>query len=461
LRRGELGKAPARARLVADRLNLAFLPAAAPGTVRSAGGELGADIVASGPLARMRPQGTLRIAEGRMAIASIGEWSGVEVDASLSEDVLKVSRLEAHRGGGRLDAKAEATGLTLREGPGKFTAELRTRGLTIPKDGQDLVTLQDVDATASGTFDAEALRAEVRVPRAEVRLPERPPRALQPLGEREDIVIGVPRRRGREPGEEPPAGGEERPYRLLVHTVVPNRFFVKSDNPRIDLELRSDATYDVTGADVFAEGNVEVIRGEVEPIGGRRFVVERGRVTFTGGEPADAILDVVARYEAKDVKVFVTIAGSTKSPQIKMTSEPPMDEAQIAMFIATGRTELKAGGGGVGGSLTGEAAGMAALGAVATKVFKDLVADKLPLDTVAIESGQTEEGTASMRVRAGKYVSDKMYVGYTFEPEAKLEEGENRSELRFEYQLTPRWTFESRYGDGNAGGASLIWSKDY
>jgi translocation and assembly module TamB len=304
----------------------------------------------------------------------------------------------------------------------------------------------------------------VRIPHAVLRLPKRSPRPLQPLDRRDDIVVG-PEAPSGEPGEAEEGAEGARPYRIFVHTVIPNRFFVKSDDPRIDIELRSDATYEIVAPDVFAEGTVEVVRGEVEPIGGRRFVLDRGRVTFTGGEPSDAMLDVVARYETRaegeQIEVTVTISGSTESPQIKMTSEPPMEEAQIAMLIATGRTQLKAGGSSVGGSMTGEEVGMAALGAVATQAFKGLVADKLPLDTVAIESGQTEGGATAMRVRAGRYFGDKIFVGYTRDFEAKLEEGENVNEFRVEYQITPRWTLEGRYGDGQSGGASIIWSKDY
>ena len=37
----------------------------------------------------------------------------------------------------------------------------------------------------------------------------------------------------------------------------------------------------------------------------------------------------------------------------------------------------------------------------------------------------------------------------------------NTNEVRVEYQISRRWTLESRYGDAQSGGASLIWSKDY
>ena len=39
--------------------------------------------------------------------------------------------------------------------------------------------------------------------------------------------------------------------------------------------------------------------------------------------------------------------------------------------------------------------------------------------------------------------------------------GENVDEVRVQYHLSPRWTLESRYGGAGAGGASLIWQKDY
>jgi translocation and assembly module TamB len=127
-----------------------------------------------------------------------------------------------------------------------------------------------------------------------------------------------------------------------------------------------------------------------------------------------------------------------------------MDEGQVALLIATGRADIKPGAGGVQGSM-GQA-GSDALGAVSQQVFRDLVSDKLPVDTVAIDSSQ---------LRAGKYLTDKIYVGYTRRFNARPEEYENTNEVRAEYQISRRWTFDVRYGDAGAGGGSLIWSKDY
>jgi len=135
---------------------------------------------------------------------------------------------------------------------------------------------------------------------------------------------------------------------------------------------------------------------------------------------------------------------------VKLASDPPMDEAQIALLLATGHTELKAGTGGVDPNL--QEAGSAALGAASGLFFKDVLADKLPVDTVSLDASQ---------IQAGKYLTDKIYVGYTRRFYAKPELGENTNEARVEFQISPRWNFEVSYGDANTGAASLIWSKDY
>jgi translocation and assembly module TamB len=216
-------------------------------------------------------------------------------------------------------------------------------------------------------------------------------------------------------------------------------------------ELKGDSTWRLVGRELGAEGSVEVVRGTVEPLAGRVFHVERGRVTFPGGGVNAAQLDVVARYDNPVAVVTVVVAGPVSEPTIQFSSRPAMDDASIAMLIATGRTELNVNTSEVG-PLTAEEAGDAVVSAAVNAAFTGLVADKLPVDQISVDTS---------RVRAGKYVTDKLFVGYAYRFDAKLEEGENANEVKAEYQLAPRWNFELRYGDAQAGDASLIWSKDY
>ncbi|HEX9289527.1 MAG TPA: translocation/assembly module TamB domain-containing protein, partial [Anaeromyxobacteraceae bacterium] len=447
LRRGDLGRAPARAKLVASELDLGFLPAIAPGLVRSASGKIGVDLVASGPLARPIPRGTVAMAGGRLAIAELGDWTEIALQASLSDDVFRVDHLRARRGGGKLDFKAEARGLS--RGEADLTAELTTSSLVVARAGQEVATV-DVHAQVSGKASAQALTADLTIPSARVKLPDRTPRKIQPLDRRDDIVIRSFRKKP-VVAAALPTDGARRPYHATVHLLVPGRFVVRSDTPRVDVELKADVTAEYEEGETALTGDVETLRGQVEPIGGRIFDVKRGRVHFTGSELGEATLEVQALYDNPAAKVTVAVGGTLDKPEVKLTSEPAMDESQIALLLATGHTELKAGTGGVDRPPAQEA-GYAALGAVSQQAFKDLIADKLPVDMVSLDPTQ---------LRAGKYVTDKIYVGYTRRFNAQPEQGENTNEARVEYQISPRWNFEVRYGDANTGGASLIWSMDY
>ena len=440
IRGGDLAAAPARARLVAEAVDLRILPALAPGVVRTASGRLDAALDLAGPLSRLEPRGTLRLSDGALAVSEYGEWTDIEVEAAVDEGGVRVPRLEARRGQGRLSARVETRGLPRAGKPADFSGELRLQSLAIPRGGQNVATV-DLESSITGTAGVDETRAEVAVAHAQVRLPKSLPRNVQSLEPRKDVVIG-----------KPVTVGPARPYRVVVHVVIPSKFVVTSETPKMDLEFKADTTTTwQTGGQFTAEGRVETIRGKVEPIPGRTFEIQRGIVRFTGADPESAQIEAVARYENPSAKVNVVVGGTAAAPQTKMTSEPPMDEAQIAMLLATGRTDFKAGGGAVS-SLTGQDVGAAALGVVATQFLRDVVADKLPLDAVSIDSSQ---------LRAGVYLSERVYVGYVRRFSARLEAGENANEARLEYQISRSWTFEASGGDAGSGEANVMWSKDY
>jgi translocation and assembly module TamB len=178
-----------------------------------------------------------------------------------------------------------------------------------------------------------------------------------------------------------------------------------------------------------------------------------GAVRFTNGPPDAALLDFQAKYTNPSAVITAKVTGTLHSPDVKLSSSvPTMTDQDIALLLLTGRTEAKAGSGGVSGATTGQEAGMAVVGVLATQAFRTLVQDKLPLDTVAVDAGG---------FRAGKYVTDKIYVGYVRRWDADPTKYQNEDEVRVEYQISPRWMFESRYGNAQSGGATLIWSRDY
>jgi translocation and assembly module TamB len=443
-------EAPATLKVKSDDLDLAFLPLVAPGIFRRAAGRLTVDLAGDGALARPRPKGTLSLSGGRLDVAGLGDWSELEVRASVGARTLEISRLEARRRDGHLSGKLSVRDLGMPVA--HLEGRLELHQLTVAREGSELVTL-DLPADIKGTLTDELLDTTLTLGAGTIRLPRKAGGALQSIDERSDIIdVDLAAERARQQAR-PRARSEGRPFVVRCHLVAPGRLFVKGDRPAMNLELKSDSTWEweLAGTDVTASGTVEVIRGTVEPFSGRVFHVERAKVLFSGAAPSSAQLDVVARYDNPVAVVTVNLTGPVSKPAYQMSSSPAMDEARIALLIATGRTEMNLNTSSVA-PLTTQEAGAAVVSAAVNAAFTGLIADRLPVDQLSVESS---------RVRAGKYIGDRLFLGYAYRFEAKPEQGENVNEMTAQFQLTPRWNFELRYGDAQAGDGSLIWSRDY
>jgi translocation and assembly module TamB len=275
---------------------------------------------------------------------------------------------------------------------------------------------------------------------------------LQPLEDRPDIVIGeaaaAPAGTEADGSAAAPRGPGSRAVTIRVRA---DGVLLKSDQPRVHVELRTDSTWEATATPVKASGTLDAVQGTFEPVAGRIFKVVRGRVAFSGGEIGEGQLDLAADYEALSTKVHATVGGTVRSPKLRLTSEPPLDEASLAMLIVTGKADLTVGGT-QGTALTAQDAGMAAATAVANRIFEEQLGEKMPLDTLVLDT---------KAVTAGKQLTDRIFVSYVRRFDARPELGENTDEVRVQYHLTQRWTLESRYGNAGAGGASIMWQKDY
>jgi translocation and assembly module TamB len=394
--------------------------------VRAASGPLTVDLTAAGPLEELRPRGTIQLAGGRVAVVELGDWADLALDATLGERSFEVSRLEARRGQGRLSGK-----LALRVADDrKATLDGRVvfERFPISRAGMEVVNLE-LPVEVTGTLTDELLDATITIPGGTVRLPKKAPRALQPLEARGDIQVGRTKARRASWFDAPAGGPAAKPFEARCRVVVPKPVAVLGEKPAVDVELK----------------------GKVEPIAGRIFHVERGRVTFPGAAWQAGQLDVAARYDNPAAQVTVTIGGVLPRPTIQLSSRPPMDDGAIAMLIATGRSEIKANTSSIS-SVSSKDPGNVAVDAALGLAFQGLVSDKLPVDQVSLDS---------TTLRAGKYLTDRIFIGYARHFEARPEQGENENEVKAEFQLTPRWNFELRYGDAQSGDASIIWSKDY
>jgi translocation and assembly module TamB len=65
------------------------------------------------------------------------------------------------------------------------------------------------------------------------------------------------------------------------------------------------------------------------------------------------------------------------------------------------------------------------------------------------------------KLEAGRYLTDRLYVGYIGRVGSDPTRYQNRNAVHLEYQITSRWEIEGEYGDLGTGTADLMWKKNY
>jgi translocation and assembly module TamB len=90
-------------------------------------------------------------------------------------------------------------------------------------------------------------------------------------------------------------------------------------------------------------GEVELIRGTLS-FASRRFELSEGRVTLTGGETIDPIVEVTATDDIDDVTVNVNVSGRAYNPQVTFSSTPglPQDEILSRILFGSSVTNIDA-----------------------------------------------------------------------------------------------------------------------
>src|SRR5262245_62247675 len=78
---------------------------------------------------------------------------------------------------------------------------------------------------------------------------------------------------------------------------------------------------------------------------GRRLTLDQGTITFTGGTPIRPLFDIVAIYRSGEYRIEVHIAGSSEKPTLTLTSDPPLEQADILSVLLFGKPAHELGRG--------------------------------------------------------------------------------------------------------------------
>jgi autotransporter translocation and assembly factor TamB len=218
------------------------------------------------------------------------------------------------------------------------------------------------------------------------------------------------------PPEEPQAPGPFGALAMDVQLYVPNDLVVKSSSLQtpqspiglgaLNLTLGGDLRAVKNPSDrVQLYGSINTVRGTYD-FQGRRFEILRdGGVHFDGVDELNPRLDIRTRRLIRAVEAFVNIRGTLKQPEVVLTSNPPLEQADILALIVFNQP-INQLGEGEQISLAARAQALA-VGAVANQLAST-IGGALHLDTFEIEVAP-EVGTDAM-VTLGQQLGQSLYV---------------------------------------------------
>jgi len=220
-----------------------------------------------------------------------------------------------------------------------------------------------------------------------------------------------------------PQAGPMAAVALDVHLVVPDNMVVRGDDLRpggatamqignvnatvgADLRIQKNSNGPIT-----IRGTADTVRGFYE-FQGRRFeLVRGGTMQFLGLSEINPNLDVSATRLIPNTGVTANIhvTGTLRAPELSLSSEPPLDEADILSLIVFNRSVNELGTG-ERASLA-ETAGGIASGFIASPLSRS-IGKALDVDLFEITTSDPQTGETAGGVTLGKQVSDKAFVRF-------------------------------------------------
>ncbi len=193
-------------------------------------------------------------------------------------------------------------------------------------------------------------------------------------------------------------------------------------------------------------GTVSVVDGTFKAYG-QDLVIDRGLIAFTG--PVDRPrLDIEAtRPKLDNLRVGVTITGSTANPRIRLFSEPELSDVDKLSWLVVGRGSDDLGR---NESALLQSAAMALVSGEGNGEpgITDRVTKALGLDELSL--GQSEGAVKQTVVNVGKKLSDRWTIGYQGGLNAAT------GSVQLIYRIAKRLTVRAQAGSESS--LDLIWT---
>lgn len=467
---------PLEATVTGDDIKLAGFRTFAESAVNDLDGQADVEVHATGTLAAPQLAGGIVASGVRLGLVATGtRWQDGALRLSFAGRSVRVDELSFHDGHGGTVSGSGALSLAEEESGVDVAIELRSL---------EVVTRPEMDADASGTIRiagsvaSPRIVGSVRIDSATIRpalLPggNGPPpdptikviRAGSPPDDAQDKTIGEAL--ADVPGtEKPPPQTAAAPAPSLFDRVAMSVTVTLGDPvvvQRIDAYIRLAGEVYVTKQPADAlriSGQIHSDRGWYS-FRGRRIVLQSAYVSFSGETPIDPYLTVSATYQAPEYLVTVRVEGTARTPQLELTSDPPLDQSDVLALLLFGKTTSQLTGG-QGTELRQEA-----IGILASYVAPELEQSLMDTFGLASLTFQLPTGTSYGSVGVGRYFGDDIFVsiGQTF---GGPQGGTTRqlgglvgSSVTVQYYLTPNITLQTSSSTEGESALDAVWHMRY
>ena len=244
--------------------------------------------------------------------------------------------------------------------------------------------------------------------------------------------------------------------------TIPRNLWIRGKD--MGIEVKGDLRAVKEGLSFVLFGEMEVKQGFYR-FYGKRFDFKSGKLTLTGDEDINPVLDFVVAYSFRDYEktlksLEMIITGRLKDPQIAFQMNgSKIDEQDALSYIVFGcsMAELSEGQESTLDISTSTIAKNVAFGQMSS-VLQDAVQSSLKLDVVEI-AGEDNWDAASVTV--GKYINNNLYMSYqyTFALDKKTKIVEPQK-ISVEYQFFKFLSLKATNQSPNSG-LDLIFKKEY
>lgn len=364
--------------------------------------------------------------------------------------------------GGKCRVRLDATGPV--DEP-SIDGRLEAERVTISLEGGTRVSCTG-DLKMEGTGKRPSVKGKIAIESGVIMVPERR-RDLHPVEGKSVLWETIASsqapegsiRREEATGRAPAAalrggvsGGEDasRPGNidLDVDVVIPSGLWIRGNN--LAVELTGELSLVQKEALPTISGSLQTLQGRFVLLD-RAFTLDRGTVTFYGGDEIDPSLDLMMTTNVDGNSVYLSITGTALDPELKLSSDPEMTDSDIMALLLFGRTgdELDSGQ----TDLLGKRVASIAASMGGAKLEAKL-AQELGVDMIGIRRSTGDEGGSSLVI--AKYLSPRVMLKY----EQALEES-GRFLVNLEYLLAKSFKLETLIGHQDQSAVGLGWSKDY